>query len=278
MHCNRQALFFAVTAALVGLRGRSGTLGATQRSKLLSCRHRAVRPRVPRRILPCGCGGFRRWFAGTLGNAGGGAPPPGAAGSSGAAGTGSGQAGASSAGSGGASGNAGTSGGGAGSAGMPAAGDYGGYMESGNWRGFAWTATSAMGGSIDPPDFADAFDFPLCASGNVQSGTSNVAMVGWNLNQSTDEGAPAMAVTPTQAGVLVGITNAGGSELRLQLQGPNGATDPDDRWCAVIPGTGGFIPYDGFNTECWAGGNGTPYAGEPIVAAIVLVPGKPAAR
>jgi hypothetical protein len=281
MHCNRQALFFAAVAAFFTGCG-SDPAPSEQRNGASSCPAGTVPCGPECRIGSCPAGGAAGFVggggaAGTLGSAGGsGTSPAGSAGngSGNAGGGGPGQAGSSSAGSnGGASGTAGgSSGNGAGSGGMP--GDYGGYMESGSWRGFAWTATSAMGGSIDPADFADAFDFPLCASGSVSAGTSNVAMVGWNLNQSTDDGAPAMSVTPTAAGVRVGITNAGGSELRLQLQGPNGATDANDRWCAVIPGTGGFIPYDGFNTECWAGGNGTAYMGEPIVAAIVLVPGK----
>ena len=154
-------------------------------------------------------------------------------------------------------------------------GAFGGYITSGGWKGFAWTATSMSGGMIMPANFGDKFDFPLCAKGMVNTGDSNVAMLGWNVNQATTPAmAPAMSVTPMLAGVTVKITNPAGSELRLQLQGPNGATSATDRWCAVIPGTGGFIPYDAFNTECWAGGKGTAYAKQPIVAAIVLVPGK----
>jgi hypothetical protein len=130
------------------------------------------------------------------------------------------------------------------------------------------------GGTIAPMNFGTAFDFPLCANGMVVTGDSNVAMVGWNLNQSSVDGEPALMVTPSLAGITVAISNKGGSELRLQLQGEKGATDATQRWCAVIPGTGGFIPFDAFNTECWAGGNGKAYNREPIVAAIVLVPGK----
>jgi hypothetical protein len=168
----------------------------------------------------------------------------------------------------------GTSGmaGAAGSAGPPGA--FGGYITSGAWKGFAWTATSPNGGTIMPADYAAAFDFPLCARGSVMAGDANVAMVGWNINQSTEMGAAAMSVTPELGGVTVRVTNPGGSELRLQLQGPSGATSASDRWCAVIPGTGGFIPFDAFNTECWSGGMGMSYRGQPLVAAIVLVPGR----
>jgi hypothetical protein len=149
----------------------------------------------------------------------------------------------------------------------------GGYITSGGWHGYAWAATSATGATIAPKSFSGSIDFPLCASGSVESGYDNLAMVGWNLNQANTTGAATETVTPKQKGITVGVTNKGGSTLRIQIQGPNGATDATDRWCAVVPGTGGFIAYEAFNTECWAGGEGTAYAGQPIVAAIVLVPG-----
>jgi hypothetical protein len=157
-----------------------------------------------------------------------------------------------------------------------ATGAYGGYITSGDWQGYAWTATSPSGGTISPDDFGAVTDFPLCASGSVATGTANVAMVGWNLNQGYTDGEPALSVTPTLEGIYVSLTNPGSSELRLQIQGPNGGSQANDRWCAIIPGDGGFIPFSAFNTECWAGGDGTAYAGQPIVAAIVLVPGSTA--
>src|SRR6185369_15573348 len=64
--------------------------------------------------------------------------------------------------------------------------------------------------------------------------------------------------------------------LRVQVQGPNGATDANDRWCAPLFGSGGFIPWDAFNTKCWDG-SGTKYAGQPLTAAMILVPGSTAA-
>jgi len=79
-------------------------------------------------------------------------------------------------------------------------------------------------------------------------------------------------VVPTSAGVTVDVTNTGGSQLRVQIAGPNGATDPNDRWCVLIAGTGGFIPWGSFNTACW-GGYGNSYNGEPITQIAILVPG-----
>ncbi len=222
-----------------------------------------------------GYGGAAGTVAGTGGVAGLGGAPAGSGGAGGVAGVGgvTGSAGAAGAAAvGGAAGDSGGSGGDAGSG----SGAYGGYISSGDWQGYAWTATSPSGGTISPDDFGEFFDFPLCASGSVSTGTENVAMVGWNLNQGTADGEPALSVTPTMEGIHVSLGNPGGSELRLQIQGPDGGSVSTDRWCAVIPGTGGFIPFSAFNTECWAGGAGTAYAGQPIVAAIVLVPGSAA--
>jgi len=160
----------------------------------------------------------------------------------------------------------------------------GGYLTAGGWKGYVWTATSVSGATITPKHFGDLAQPPYCASGSVQpsANSGNVAMVGWNLNQlPTPEGGsplPTNSILPTLDGILVSVSNPGGSTLRLQIQGPNGGTVATDRWCATIPGSGGFIAYSSFNTECWAGGKGTAYdKSKPIVAAIVLVPGGGAA-
>jgi hypothetical protein len=141
----------------------------------------------------------------------------------------------------------------------------------GNWKGYAWTAASP-GSSITPSDFARVHGPPLCATGTVASGVNNTAMVGINLNQVSGINTPANTVVPTMAGVFVQVTNRTSAMLRVQVQGPNGATDANDRWCAPLFGTGGFIPWDAFNTKCWDG-SGTKYARQPLVAAMILVPG-----
>jgi hypothetical protein len=175
----------------------------------------------------------------------------------------------------GATGTGGTASGGAG--GTPVVGVAGGgYIKAGTWKGYGWTAVGGMS-TITPKDFALVTDFPLCATGSVPAGNANVAMIGLNLNQGSAAGEVAMTVTPMLKGIKVGLKNNAGSTLRIQIQGPKGATDENDRWCAVIPGTGGFIPYEAFNTQCWSGGMGKPYANQPIVAAMVMVPGAAAA-
>jgi hypothetical protein len=152
----------------------------------------------------------------------------------------------------------------------------GGYVTSGSWHGFAWTAADGTGSTITPKDFSGtAAGQALCVSGSVAglADYSGVASLGVNLNQADTTNAATATVTPTLDGITVNITNSGQSPLRLQIQGPTGATDATDRWCAVLSGSGGFIPWSTFNTECWSGG-GTAYDGkEPLTSLSVVVPG-----
>lgn len=204
-------------------------------------------------------------MGGTVANAGAG----GAAGSSGTGvgGTNSG-------------GSAGTATGGASTAGAAGAAGAGGapgpdngYVTNGSWKGYAFTAASDTATKIMPANFSLVkSNDPLCVSGTVAASTSSVAMVGINLNQAMGMNPMANTVTPKEDGVIVSVTNTGGSPLRLQIQGPKGATDATDRWCAPIPGNGGFIPWKAFNTACWDN-TGTFYANQPLVAALVMVPG-----
>ena len=214
---------------------------------------------------------------GTGGARGAGGTSSGTAGSSsGTAGSSSGTAGSAA---GGATGTAGAAAGGSGgtsaggAAGAGGGGPDNGYETNGAWQGYAFTAVSGTGTTIAPADFSLVkSNAPLCASGTVGASTSAVAIVGINLNQPMGKNPAAGTVTPTEDGIVVSVTNTGGSALRLQIQGPNGATDATDRWCAPIPGTGGFIPWTAFNTACWDN-TGTFYAKQPITSALVMVPG-----
>jgi hypothetical protein len=174
-------------------------------------------------------------------------------------------------------------GGGDGTGGHVDSADNGGYISSVNWYGYAFT--SAYGSAtISPENFADFTDWPLCASGNVPMSMTGEhgAMIGWSINQSFEDGAPAEAVVPTLDGIHVRTTHTGAkAQLRLQIQGPNGATDANDRWCADIgtadAAAGTTVTWDQFNTECWPGGMGTDYDMEPISQALVMVPASAAA-
>ena len=119
-----------------------------------------------------------------------------------------------------------------------------------------------------------------------------MALLGFNVGEDPatadctyDPGA-AQAVGPpgvtlTGDGIAANIVKQGADTaftFRVQIQGPNGATDEDDRWCATITETQGkiFVPWADFNTQCWDG-MGTDYAGQPISAVVFLVPGEPTA-
>jgi len=204
-------------------------------------------------------------------------------GSSGTGGTTGGSTGTTG-GTGGDTGTGGTTGGTGGSSGAPACGstwsvDEGGYITSPGtscWQGHAWTTASGANSVVYPADFsACGSPCSLCAYGTVGAAAdfSSVGILAMNLNQAPGETVLGTA-TPTGSGVTVSFSNAGGSPLRVQIQGPNGATDATDRWCYELAGVSGSvtIPYASFNTECWTN-TGYAYAGEPLEALLLLVPG-----
>ena len=153
--------------------------------------------------------------------------------------------------------------------------DMGGYVTTGSWHGYAWTTAAGMTTMITPADFsALAAGDPLCVSGTVgaQADFGGVGVLGVNLNQDAAASSPMLTVTPSMAGIDVRVDNRGGSPLRVQIQGPDGATSATDRWCAPITAPGGFIPWSSFNTKCWDG-TGTAYSRQPLVSAGIIVPG-----
>ena len=168
----------------------------------------------------------------------------------------------------------GATGGASGTGGTTGAADPAGYVTTGSWRGYPWTAASS-GSTITPVNFSgQAANSPLCVSGSVAPAAdySGYAMVGVNLNQAPAATASVNTVVPTGTGVTVNVSNPGGSVLRVQIAGPTGDTDATDRWCAPITGTGGFMPWSSFNTACWDG-SGTAYNKQPIKQLDISVPG-----
>ena len=76
-------------------------------------------------------------------------------------------------------------------------------------------------------------------------------------------------------GIAINFGKAVGSQFRIQIQGPTGATDANDRWCYNIADAAGpsFAPFAMFNTKCWDG-TGTAYnTSKPMSAIVFLVPG-----
>jgi hypothetical protein len=166
----------------------------------------------------------------------------------------------------------------------------GGYFVSGDWHGYAWTAAYPTGSTIDPGDFTvHAVGSSFCATGTAlgESDYSGGGMIGFNLNQAQGQNTPLGTWQPASIGVggiVVNVSNpvnhpvdsasSGTFELRVQLSGPNGASDANDRWCATI---GAFdreilIPWTTFNTACW-NSSGNTYAAQPLQSVDVLVAG-----
>ncbi len=188
-------------------------------------------------------------------------------------------------------GTAGQTGGAAGSTGGSTE-PLGGYHVHGDWAGFAFTFATDDA-SIDPPsdpgfnDMVDQ-DGPYCVSGTVD-GTStytSIAAVGFNTKQQKVEDAEVGAVVSTGDGLVVNISNPGVSTasptLRIQIEdgtADNPDTEEDEgvghRWCVNISqfDTDVPLPWESFNTECWAGGDGEPFnPSTPIAKAIIYLP------
>jgi hypothetical protein len=176
-------------------------------------------------------------------------------------------------------------------------------VTSADWHGCVWTGIdSDVAGSttsITPQDFMSgtAAGGPYTVSGTVHADYEAVAMIGFNLNEAIDgdpnqcqydpaaataAGPPAATIPGSATGIAVNWNpNAAlPSVFRIQIQGVDGATNANHRWCATITDTQGpsFIPFTDFHTNCWnVGTANTPaavqYNNEPIDAVVFLVPG-----
>jgi hypothetical protein len=190
----------------------------------------------------------------------------------------------------------GATGGSSGSGGTVNVGDPPGYVRYNDWYGCSWTGVDweNVGSTISPTDFTDrASGEPFCVEGTVGAHPEykSVALLGFNIHEppenadctsqelaQDEEGPP--GVVPSGTGVAVNFVKYTATTLRVQIQGPNGHRNDDiganDRWCYTIEETEGpiFAPYGEFNTECWPGGEGTDWNGEPISAVVFLVPGE----
>jgi hypothetical protein len=115
--------------------------------------------------------------------------------------------------------------------------------------------------------------------------SATVALLGFNLNEAAASATQCVynptslpvlpAVTLTGTGVAVSYVRRTGSNIRIQLQGPTGATNAADRWCYTITQVQGpvFAPFTAFNTACY-NNSGTFYTmDKPISAISFLVPG-----
>jgi hypothetical protein len=166
-----------------------------------------------------------------------------------------------------------------------------GWWTHGNWHGCAWTGIDTVAGTTtmnNPRDFTmHQSGTGYCLQGTVHNTYESVSLMGFNLNETpngsqtqcafnpasaTMMGPPGVSLTGT--GLAINFTKSTAATLRVQIQGPNGATDANDRWCFTITPAAGpvFAPFAMFNTKCWDG-TGTNYSGQPVSAVAFLVPG-----
>jgi hypothetical protein len=155
-----------------------------------------------------------------------------------------------------------------------------GYVATGPWAGYGFTATDPGAATIIPECGADACNPPFVGNNFCMHGIvtgridyTGFAMLGWNVNQDILGGAQLTWAVPDTGGLIVTVENPSDTPLRVQLQG----TDPHssaDRWCAPLV-SGQFIPWGSLTTNCWTGGKPqnplTP--GTPIQQAAIIVPG-----
>lgn len=150
----------------------------------------------------------------------------------------------------------------------------GAFVTACGWTGYAWTSADERS-SITPESYSDlTTDAQLCATGSVAADPdyASYAMIGINIGQQNtgEDDPPNAEIVPDGTGLYVDLANAGGSDVRIQIQDALGGDDPDHRWCANYTGPG-VIEWGTFNTECWNDG-GAFYAMEPINAVLVMIP------
>jgi hypothetical protein len=141
----------------------------------------------------------------------------------------------------------------------------GGYLDTGVLHGYCFGLYKV--GTVETKCDVEAAltcDYTL-------PGTSwdDIAMIGCNVNQPVEGGDGSEGtLVPTFTSICIQGT---GFE-RIQIQGPNGATDAEDRWCAV-PDATGCAALSSFNTKCWDN-SGSTYASQPLEQVAALQPSK----
>ena len=107
-----------------------------------------------------------------------------------------------------------------------------GYVEICDWHGWSYGVAgpeaSGVNGTTSEIDVDISSDDRLCASGVVaaQDDWGGYAILGVNLHQGRAVDAASAEVTTSGQGVRVDVSNPGGSELRLEIEG-----EADRSWC-----------------------------------------------
>jgi hypothetical protein len=161
------------------------------------------------------------------------------------------------------------------------------------WAGCTWTLgdnreqTSTV---VMPLDFTKNQDSGNVYrfTGTVGVGVDSFAMLGFNLSEPifgdpdqcayrqvdrNDGDLPTVTFSSKTNGIAIAWEASGAAApLRVELLGPNGRSDPNDRWCADITDATGptFVRYTSFYV-CDGGGR---YSGEPVASVAFIVPGQ----
>ena len=206
----------------------------------------------------------------------------------------------------GGSNNGGSAAGGSGAGGSGAGANPAGYymtkdwgVTSVDWHGCAWTGIDVVAGTttkVTPQDFTSGVSEggPYHVTGTVFNNYNSVALLGFNLNEAvtgksdqckynpaaaTADGPPGVTFPTSTTGIAFNWGQGGTSQIRIQIQASDGATNAAHRWCYNVTGAGGasFAPYTQFNTACWgtAGSTtnplGTYYDGSVQISAVVFL-------
>jgi hypothetical protein len=154
-----------------------------------------------------------------------------------------------------------------------------GFVRAPTSSGGCWYGYASAGGDVDsswmPTSFgACGVGCMLRLSGTVNAATeqnsyAGVVFLGFSVRQAPGS-STRRTVVPTGTSLELDwlptrVTGTG----RVQI---SAGSSPSTRWCAPLTAPPNTVPYASFSTECWAGGQGTGYAKQPIdTVQIVLV-------
>ena len=147
------------------------------------------------------------------------------------------------------------------------AGLSGSYLDDGTIHGYCF-GISVVGGVVTECDMTRGLVCPYLLPG---TSWDDIAMIGCNVNQPVEGGQGSEGTwLPTDTRE---VCVYGSGFERIQIQGPEGASNANDRWCAPVPPGGGCVEWIGFNTQCWDY-TGAFYAGQPLQVVGALQPSK----
>ena len=160
--------------------------------------------------------------------------------------------------------------------------------------GCVWTAQDAVTNSLTtivPLDFTVQSPFvPYRVTGTITADYSGWAMLGFDIAEpaagancahNAGSAAPGITLPSGTTGIVVSFSKTGTFTFRVQLNGPNAATDSTDYWCSVITGTSGtvFLPFSSFYNNCWSTTSpGNPYVDQLVASVSFVVPGNTSAQ